>query len=346
MLNNSRSTNWLRPGRRIMLLLGVIAALGLFSSRGAIAAACEGDFPNPITDVCWNCFFPLQIGSISISFGQPDNGDPDPPFLCTCPAPPPIFIRPGVGMSFWEPARVAEVVRTPMCSPTLNGSVLADMPFVPKGTNYAHQDTSEQAFYHVHWFQYPVLSWVGMGISQGICFVPEPMDMQYATELDPLWDDDELAFLINPEAILFANPIAQAACVADSLKASVTKFGIDALFWCSGSQGSIYPLSGSHATHNGGVDSTLATVHKHVARMHRMGLAMDTSTLGAMCTNLPQPVLRKKQYKQQMLFPIPQTQKGYGFGAASSFWGAGKEFPYKGEDFSYLIWRKRTCCAF
>src|SRR5690606_1323202 len=131
-----------------------------------------------------------------------------------------------------------------------------------------------------------VLSWVGMGISQGICFVPEPMDMQYATELDPLWDDDELAFLINPEAILFANPIAQAACVADSLKASVTKFGIDALFWCSGSQGSIYPLSGSHATHNGGVDSTLATVHKHVARMHRMGLAQDTSTLGAMCMNL------------------------------------------------------------
>ncbi|WP_422822808.1 TraU family protein [Vibrio fluvialis] len=27
-------------------------------------------------------------------------------------------------------------------------------------------------------------------------------------------------------------------------------------------------------------------------------------------------------------------------------WGAGREFPYKGEDFTYLIWRKRTCCAF
>jgi conjugal transfer pilus assembly protein TraU len=25
-------------------------------------------------------------------------------------------------------------------------------------------------------------------------------------------------------------------------------------------------------------------------------------------------------------------------------WGSGKEFPYQGEDFGYLVWRKRSCC--
>lgn len=330
--------------RRCAVLLLCVTAV--FSGvRNAEAAACGGRFPNPVTDICWLCLFPLEIGSIKMGFGQPHNGDPSPPFLCTCPAPPPIFVRPGVGISFWEPARIAEVVRTPMCSPTLNGTVLSPMPWVPNGTNFETDEDADEAFYHVHWFTYPVLSWLGMGIAQGVCFVSEPFDMSYMTELDPLWNDDELSFLINPEAILFANPVAQAACIADSLAASAKGFGLDTLFWCSGSQGSVYPLDGNHANHVGGIDSSLAITHKHVARMHRSLLAMDTSTLGAMCGNLPQPIMRKKQYKQQMMYPLPWTLQGYGFGAPSALWGAGREFPYEGEDFSYLIWRKRTCCA-
>ncbi|MEI6096142.1 MAG: conjugal transfer protein TraU, partial [Gammaproteobacteria bacterium] len=26
------------------------------------SSACKGHFINPITDVCWNCLFPLTIG--------------------------------------------------------------------------------------------------------------------------------------------------------------------------------------------------------------------------------------------------------------------------------------------
>ncbi|MBF0300542.1 MAG: TraU family protein, partial [Oligoflexia bacterium] len=134
--------------------------------------------------------------------------------------------------------------------------------------------------------------------------------------------------------------------VADSVKAAITGFGIDALFWCSGSQGSVYPLDGSHANHIGGVDSSLALVHKMIFKMHRQLLAQDTSTPFAICGGIPQPILRKTQYKEQMMYPIPQTLQGYGLGAPTVLWGAGREFPYKGEDFSYLIWRKRVCCSF
>jgi hypothetical protein len=32
------------------------------------------------------------------------------------------------------------------------------------------------------------------------------IDILYITEIDPLWQDSELTAIINPEAVLFANP--------------------------------------------------------------------------------------------------------------------------------------------
>ncbi len=316
----------------------------IFLSDGK-ALPCGGRFPNPITDICWSCLFPLYVGPVPLGPKNESSFEAPPPLACGCPAPPPVFYRPGVGISYWEPARVSEVVRTPFCSPTLNGAILGAFP-VPAGTNSKDKNVHKKAFYHVHWIQYPVLNWLGMALTQGACFINETFDIAYLSELDPLWDEDELSFLINPEAALFANPLAQAACAADTVKAAIDGFGIDALFWCSGSQGSLYPLSGNHAGHVGGVDSSLALTHSMIFKLHRQSQAMDTSTTAAMCTNIPQPIMRKNQYKQQMLYPIPQSLKGYGLGAPSTVWGMGKEFPYKGEDFSYLLWRRRKCCAY
>jgi len=329
-----------------LLILLLILPI-LFISK-ASAIACGGRFPNPVTDVCWTCLFPIRIGPAPITVpGQTDPlTDIPPPLICECPAPPPVFVRFGIGISYWEPARVAEVVRTPFCSPFLGGAILGP-PIVPFGNNNEGDDKMGEAFYHIHWFQFPLLSWIGSALTGGMCFASDTFDLAYVSELDPLWDDDELSFIINPEAILFANPVAQTACVADSISASLTMFGLDQLFWCSGSAGSVYPLDGAHANHIGGIDSSLVTVHKHIARMHRSFLATDTSTILGMCfpTGFPQPILRKNQYKQQMMYPIPNNLIGIGLGAPSVLWGAGREFPFAGEDFSYLIWRKRTCCA-
>lgn len=332
------------------MLKNLVFSLIIFISLSANSQeenvdGCPGKFPDPISDICWTCIFPIHIGSIQISGGQTDNGDPAPPFVCACPAPPPVFVRYGVGISFWEPARVSEVVREPMCSPTLGGEVLGSVN-APRGTNVEPNGEKGQAFYHVHWIQFPILNWLGMAITEGACYINETFDVAYMSELDPLWDDDSLSFIINPEAVLFTNPITQAACVVDSVVAAATKFGIDELFWCSGSQGSVYPLSGNHANHVGGIDTALAETHKMVFKLHRQFMAMDTSTESAMCGNMPQPILRKKQYKSHLLYPVPWNYGAYGFGAQSTIWGAGREFPVTGEDFSYMVWRKRKCCAF
>lgn len=306
---------------------------------------CNGDYPNPISDICWYCIFPIEIGGIKINGGaEGDNGDSAPPFVCQCPAPPPLFVRYGVGIAYWEPARISEVVRRPMCSPTLGGTNLGDV-VAPRGNNSEANDEQGQAFYHVHWIQYPVLNWLGMAIQQGVCASNETYDMLYLSELDVYWEDDELAFILSPEAALFTSVPTQAACVADSVKAAVTDFGIDALFWCSGSQGSLFPISGTHAAHVGGIDSALAVTHSMIFKLHREFIAHDTSTYGAICGSQPQPTLRKNQYKTQLIYPVPWTYKCYGFGAQSTIWGSGKEFPYRGEEFAYLVWRKRMCCA-
>ena len=47
------------------------------------------------------------------------------------------------------------------------------------------------------------------------CLEQSSFDIAYVTEIDPLWQDDVLTALINPEVALFANPIAQVACAAD-----------------------------------------------------------------------------------------------------------------------------------
>ncbi len=89
----------------------------------------------------------------------------------------------------------------------------------------------------------------------------QSFDLAYITEVDPLWQDDELTFLLNPEAILFGNLIAQAACVADCLSASFW-LPLDPLFWCSGCQGGMYPVNGKVITHNTSIQSSELAVSR------------------------------------------------------------------------------------
>lgn len=330
---------------RSKLFMMVLGALSFHSSTSA-APGCHGRLLNPLTDICWQCIFPISVAGVPVSSpGQTPNGDVQPPPVCTCPAPPPLFVRVGVGVSFWEPVRISEVVRQPLCSPTLGGVQLGSIN-ASRGSNNVRFNDAGEAFYHVHWLEYPIFDWLNLSQTFGPnCQTPVAFDALYLTELDPLWDSDELSFLVNPEAALFANPAAQQLCAADSTKAAATQFGFDALFWCSGSQGSVYPLSGSHANHTGGVDTALALTHTIAFKLHRQLLAFDTSSPAAMCGPVPQPVLRKKQYKAHLVYPIPWIANAVGFGTPSLTWGSGKEFPYTGEDFSYLVWRKKICCA-
>jgi conjugal transfer pilus assembly protein TraU len=313
--------------------------LSLSLSLSPLQAKCVGHFINPITDVCWKCLFPLKIAGITVMRGGPDPSSPQTP-LCYCNNP---FPRVGIPISFWEPARLVDVTRTPYCLVSMGGIQMMHTGSRGRGDVEEDPDTvTKKSFYQVHWYAYPLLYWLEV-LMDFVCLERGQIDLVYLTELDLLWHDDEKNAILNPEAALFGNVIAQAACAADCAAASVD-LPLDLLFWCGGCQGSLYPFTGTLDAHTGGVQASLLIVQRLIARLHREGLLWGYVGKAGLCGKYYMPFIRKSQYRTQMTYPIPQTRSCYPLGHTEILWGAGREFPYKGSDFAYLIWRKRDCC--
>ncbi|HUX79817.1 MAG TPA: conjugal transfer pilus assembly protein TraU [Alphaproteobacteria bacterium] len=321
---------------RILILL--ILVLSSFSLSD-LQAKCVGRFVNPITEICWRCIFPITIAGMTVAKGE---GLRDPRnFICTCPSPPRI----GFPISFWEPVRLIDVTRTPYCMVNLGGLRIGPAHGIRgHGTvGHASKGHMQQSFYQVHWYVYPLIYWLEL-LVDFICLEKAQFDVAYLTELDLLWNDDETSFIINPEAALFGNPIAQAACAADCAAAS-SGFSYDVLFWCGGCQGSLYPFTGTVPAHSGGVQASLLLTQRFIAKLHREGLLWGYAGVKGLCDKYPMPIIRKSQYKTQMTYPVPATVEGcHPLGRSDLLWSAGRNFPYKGEDFGYLIWRRRSCC--
>ncbi|HAT3513098.1 TPA: conjugal transfer pilus assembly protein TraU [Aeromonas hydrophila] len=327
----------------------IIIALLSFKSYGEIPTSgetCTGRFPNPITDICWSCIFPITIGSAKIVAGkQPDSPNPSSP-VCYCPLPYPPYIRVGINIGFWEPVRMVDVTRKPGCMVNLGGKQIDIGLNNGQGRTRGGDSAYAGATYQAHWYVYPLTYLLNI-IIDSTCKDSQGFDLAYMTEVDPLWMDDELTFLINPEGTLFANPVAQAVCAADCVS-STLGLPLDPLFWCSGCRGSVYPLDGNIDAHHGGVDSSLLTAERMIYKLHRQGILWGSMGDAGLCGSYPMPVWRKSQYRTQMLFPIPSTGGPFGcnpIGRSSVLYETAKEFPVKGEHFGWLIWRKRNCCA-
>jgi conjugal transfer pilus assembly protein TraU len=327
----------------MLLVIGVL----LTPAHAALptgGATCHGRFANPITDICWSCLFPLTIGGIGIvSDGQPDIGNPSSP-VCYCNNPP----RLGISIGFWEPVRMVDVTRSPFCMVGLGGLSLDPGIGAPRGAQVGHDSQTRNSFYQVHWYANPILAWLEV-LLDFPCLEQGSLDLAYLTEVDPLWSDDELSAILNPEAVLFANPVAKAACAADCVAASAG-FPVASLFWCAGCQGSIYPMTGHVTTHIGGVQASVLLTQRMTAKMHRQLTTFATAGSRGLCGAYPLPIFDKTHYKLQMTYPVPATAKVGGqccqpYGRTTMIWGSGKSFPVSGEDFSYQIFRKRNCCA-
>jgi len=320
--------------------LVAIAVIGAGESPGK----CVGKFVNPITDICWSCLFPITICGLKVSPSGEDTSNPG-GIICKCYQP---ILRIGFPISFWEPARLIDVTRVKFCLVSMGGIQIGSDSVRGHGNISTGTTTNntKHSFYQVHYYKYPVLFWLQL-LVQFVCLEKGDMDIAYITEFDPMWNDDETAFVLNPEAVLFGNPIAQAACAADSL-AATAGFPIDAMFWCSGCQGSMYPFTGHVPYHVGAVQASLLLTSRMLAKMHRELLAKGTIGAAGMCGQYIMTPMMKTQYKQQMLYPSATTGKGgcKPLGRTSVHWEGGKEKPYTGEDFAYLIWRKRVCCLF
>jgi len=88
----------------------------------SMASICKGHFVNPITDVCWDCLFPLTIGGSKVVTGNyPDTDNSKiTDIFCKCDSN--VGVRFGLSIGFWEPFALVDVTRKPYCM--VNGPTL------------------------------------------------------------------------------------------------------------------------------------------------------------------------------------------------------------------------------
>jgi len=356
---------------------------------------CPNGFPtNLITDFCYKCFFPIKIGGHTVfkyggipdpadasssnlkdainnffSSAQASNQLADPnvtdpkdfnPSSVVCFCKDSLGLpRPGIYISFWEPARIAEAIYRNGCFPTLFGAQInfGGIDFGAHGDNGGGEEHGERntPFWNIHMYAFPLIEILSIAKDMDWCtdWISK-FDLINMSEIDPTHNDEIISAFISPEMFLFANPIAQLLCSVDSVTSSLG-YPLNVLFWCAGTWGSLYPLSGYDTATNMKSQAVVSNlvIAKNLFKLGRIVLELNTSGEGAKCgtgqkdwvAKMYMPILKKSQYRFQTLFPIPET-KGkccHVIGAHSFLWGEWRNNPIRNY-YQYMIWRKRNCC--
>ncbi|QFT86913.1 TraU protein (plasmid) [Halomonas sp. THAF12] len=331
------------------MVLSGLAALSLAAASFAAAsplsgsAACQGEVFNPINDPNWNNMFPVTVAGISMGGGSnPPLMHMDP--ICMCPGPYGVDM-PGIGMTYWEPTFLAEIARTPGCMSTLGGvQVLEGYDEQTSNQKYGSgRDHGSVTRMQVHWYIYPLFSVLNMMSSLG-CMNTSGFNLADLTEVDPTWQDDTWTSIAFPESALFANPVGALSCMPDAV-ASAAGRPLDMMFWCQGSQGVLYPLTGSSPTHSSPQGGNLHVLGKYMQRKTRMAGLLSTIGPWAECQSVYLPNMIRSQYRIDPVAPVPSNQTAV-LGMSEFRWGM---LPPANTavrtDSAFLIWVGKQCCA-
>ena len=303
-----------------------------------------------ITDVCWNCIFPIKLAGINLSMTgtAPDNAASG--TVCACKDGLNVY-HPGVLTAMWEPRKLIELTRTPGCMSSLGGVTLDlgnDLQFGPQ-TDGAAEEQRERfsiSFYNAHMYAMPLLRMLDMYLP-GQCNADPYSDFDIInfTEIDPTWNNTMLAFFQNPESAAVANVIAMQACAGEAAAQFAGKQPIDSLWWCAGSWGGQYPFTGSVRSMDAPRTTSLVGI-RMLAAEHRRGLAYRSMGNDTVCRSKIYPTLPKQQYKLNMFYPTPETKNSHEVGESPYQWQGGP-FRYptgKGQDSTYMIFQWVDCC--
>lgn len=323
-----------------------------------------------ITGICWSCLFPIRLLGMTVMEDAQDlpDGVADKSF-CACSTSSGLP-SPGITGGAWLPSRLIEVVRQPYCSPALGGIKFNRSVRLWGGSKETGELTDDKTYYNIHQLAFPLYALLQLFV-QTNCNggLTRNMDMLFMSELDPTWNVDELAFFMNPEVALFANPLAMAACTVDCATTTVHK-PLKSLFWCAGCWGNLYPFSGNIASDASAPRDTSLLAARMLAKMHRTALARKTYGNEALCSGTIYPMIPKQQYKFSTLFPISEASSEtrevsetgpdgvvrtvekivpgnnccHYLGESPFTWGEHRTIPGVGEDYLYLVWRYTDCC--
>ncbi|MHB1664240.1 MAG: TraU family protein [bacterium] len=295
--------------------------------------------------------FPITVGGVATDpFGNLPNetacgGSP----VCVCmKGPVPV---PGLNSSFWWPTSIIETVKAPFCFPSLGISIPGVGTFLGESNNSSHktqggsseklsQNTSDQ----VHYIKYPVFALLDL-FTDIACTHPfgSGLDFAYLSEIDPTWRNDILSNILTPESVLFANPIAQLACMADSATAALG-YPLDPLFWCMGSWGSTYP-DAQQLNSFGNVQGSAGLAARTIFLMTRRLMLWQTVGCGTLCQPLPMPIWLKSQFNIFPVYPgvFPLRQP---IGRTGLVWDhlINMPIPTRSDNIDWFVYQHVSCC--
>lgn len=302
------------------------------------------------TDVCWGCIFPIKVAGITMgpSGKVPDNAAGG--MACACQDGLGVY-HPGVLTAMWEPRKVIELTRTPGCMSSLGGVNLnlgnnLQYGIQTDGADEERRNKFSISFYNAHMYALPLLRMLDLYLP-GQCTADPYSDFDVVSfsEIDPTWNNTALAFFQNPESAAVANVVAQQACALEAAAQFAGKQPMDSLWWCAGSWGGQYPLTGSVRSMDTSRTTSLAGI-RELAVEHRRGLAYRTMGNDTVCRLKIYPTLPKQQYKLNMFSPTPETKEGHEVGESPYQWQGGMyRYPTgKGQDSTYMIFQWMDCC--
>lgn len=378
--------------------VAIFLALLLSMSPPASAQELDVICPNArifgaglFTKVCWSAMFPMKLAGITIFHSQdgatPPEGASTIKGACFCGGDLSRGQLPTIGfpISFWQPARIMEVTKRPYCFPAMGGISL------PSGTATAggrrtvggtvawetSPDPRKSAMYNWNYYTFPLFAMLKLmdipGCNTGGF---DDFDLMQMSAFFPNWYKPGLSFLINPEVLLFSNPVALSALPVDCA-AVMTGKPLDKLFWAVGCWGGVYPFDGFLLNNSSPVQGSSLIMTRAMSMMARLPASMVLRTTGndAICQAQPMPLFKKTQFRAQMMFPIAEArgtnapppapytdttsggtqvpeidpaflQRGcaHWFGQNTLKWGEWRTRPATGEDFVYMVWQWTDCC--
>jgi conjugal transfer pilus assembly protein TraU len=285
--------------------------------------------------------FPIKVGSVEIDpFSGLDNYDTQNNIpVCVCLDP---FPRPGIKISLWEPVSIVETTAIPYCSPTIGTSLPIDIGMGAGSFGQNSSDTARHTnTYQAHYVRFNTLALLRMFLDFA-CLSGGGLDYGYITELDPLWQNDIWAAIIGPEAFLVANPIAEMACMVDSV-ASAVGFPLDPLWWCLGSWNGTFPMTQTNKG-TSAMQAQAAITSRMLMKMHRQLLLWGSVGEAGLCQKYPMPIMRKSQYGIFPIYPFVWPNR-IPIGRTGVVWEAGHDSPANQHVGAWVVYGKRDCCA-
>jgi conjugal transfer pilus assembly protein TraU len=273
--------------------------------------------PKLIKSVCWSGMFPLYLAGVKVkgnSKHAPSGRSKD--LACACGGDLEKGKLPNIGtaIGLYLPKYLITVTKKPYCFPELNGMEFGSQIGLTSRYNIGNEDSTNiqgdqienTSSFSWHLAAFPLTRMLEL-FDAPSCFLDgySSFDLMWISETLPIWYDDELAFLIAPESIAFANPIAQSARIYDCVSSSLWAPS-DKMFFSAGCWGSMYPLTQNQGTGDDKVAAKSLAATKALYLLSRIGMLDRTMGSDAVCRDKSMPVLKKSQFVMQQLWPMTE----------------------------------------